>query len=88
MPWCFLIGDHVAQMVVEDIDNLIIRDRIFVSMACTKISQGSVTKSAIIKPTKDICRVNIIVEITPEMLRFCARPRALFDVFELSAMHH
>lgn len=42
MPWGLLICDHVAQMVVENIDDLIIRDRIFVSTTYTKLVMARV----------------------------------------------
>lgn len=39
MPWSLLVCDHIAQVVVQHIDNLIIRDGSFVSTAYQSQSQ-------------------------------------------------
>lgn len=87
MPWSFLICDHIAQMVVKNIDDLIIRYGIFVSTTYTRSVIAQSQESSIIKPTEDIRRADIVMEVTPQMPQFCTSPWALFDVFEMSAMY-
>jgi hypothetical protein len=39
-----------------------------------------------VRPTKDIRRANVVVEVTAQVIGLCTGPRTLLNFFEVSAM--
>lgn len=66
MPWSLFIRDHITQMVIEHIDYLVIRDRVVMSSAYQGQSEFNTTLF-FNPPTENICRSNVVVEVTPQM---------------------
>lgn len=83
MPWSPFVGNHIAQMIIEYVDDLIVRNGMIVrSSYVASVSSASQFHSLPVKRrTKDICRRNLVVEIPSEVSRFRAGPRSLLDIF-------
>lgn len=81
MPWCPLVGDHVAQMVIEDVDDLVIGDCVVMISSCGSIvrSPAPAGISNKTKLTEDICRGNLVLEVSSEMTGFRAGPGPLLN---------
>lgn len=83
MPWGPFVGNHITQMIIQYVDDLIVRDGIILRPSCVaSVSSASQFHSLPVKGrTKDICRRNLVVEIPSEVSRFRAGPRTLLDIF-------
>lgn len=68
MPWSSLVGNYIAQMIVEHIDDLVVGNSIIMGVPCITIRSAEISEILTIEEfTKNVRRRDFVCKVSPEV---------------------
>lgn len=68
MPWSSLVGNYIAQMIIQHINDLIVGNSIIMGVPYTTIKSAGISKILTIDYfTKNVRRRDFVCEVSPEV---------------------
>lgn len=68
MPWGSLVGNYIAQMIVEHIDDLVVGNSVVMGVPCTTIRSAEISEILAVEEfTKNVRCRDFVCKVSPEV---------------------